>query len=789
MQASKQSSPFPHALPWYRSIRFRALFALALVVLLVVVATAATGFFLRRAELLEEFQARTLSIAATGALAFEGSDLELLDSADAIHEPEFLLNKERLMAIRDANNLRDTEIYILRPLEDFRESFATIFLVMPGEENFFGNRYVIEPENRDAFLRTLDEGRSQSTGIYEDAEGTWISSYGPIRNFEGEVVAVLEVDAEITRYLDRSLQILGSEIGVGFFAFALVLLPGMFLVNHFTSGLVKLNDAIKSFETGKEDIRVNLKTGDEVEQVAQSFNLMADNLAISRVKLEKSNQELGLLASELQQELSLTNTIMATVQEGLCLIRPDGVIEGRYSAAMESMFGRNALGQIKFLDIIRNRVTSKTYDLTERFLKLVFQPEKNNHLLPRLNPLKEVEITLQQKDGGLEVKFYAFHFDRVWESGQIKQALVTVSDVTPRIALTRELKQAAQRMERQAELLFGVIHIQPKVLGEFITRSHSELEAISHSLREAIDTSITPAQRQEEYRRQVESLMRRVHRIKGDAAQLKAHFFENAAHEIEEKLIPLRSQPSIDGTAFVPVVLALSQMIQHFEEVKEVVSRVGNLKQVINQPDGGDSPPRDSRHQGLFGDMAGLLKDLSQRTGKEIYLRSVQVNVDNIPESLKPVIRESAIQLARNAAVHGAETAEARSAAGKSPRTALDLEVFRTEYGLRVVVRDDGRGLDYQALADRALEMEAVQPGLLESLFDAEQQVWHMDKLADIIFRPGFSTLDQANLDAGRGTGLDLVKSRVEEVGGLVRVISETGHHTTFIVDFPSGLA
>jgi len=240
----------------------------------------------------------------------------------------------------------------------------------------------------------------------------------------------------------------------------------------------------------------------------------------------------------------------------------------------------------------------------------------------------------------------------------------------------------------------------------------------------------------------------------------------------------------MDGNDFVPVVLALSQMIQNLDDVKEVIARVGTLQSAFRgaQPEtsvGGAKPDT------IFGDVTGLLAELEKRTGRQIQLRSMQADVGQLPEKVAGVIRESVIQLVRNAAVHGAEAEEARSARGKSPKTAIDLEAFKTDFGLRVVVRDDGHGLDYQRLAERALEMEAASPGLIETLVDTDQNTWRLNKLADLIFLPGFTLRDTADRDAGRGTGLDLVKTSVEGCGGTVQVMAETGHFTAFILDLP----
>jgi signal transduction histidine kinase/methyl-accepting chemotaxis protein len=765
----------------------KALLAMGIVALVVVLASAITGFLLRRQAILEEFQALTRSIASTGAIGISGDDLALIRTNEDVEEPEFLLIKKRLEDIRDANELKNKEIYILRPVD--RAAFTTEFVVMPDEVPFVGNVYTIRPENRAVFEWVIKEGKAQSTGIYNDEHGTWISAYAPIFDKERKVVALLEVDSEIGRFLRRAEQEALTEVAVGAGVFVLALLPGIYLVNRFTSGLRVLKEALVQFEKNQRDeVKVDIRSRDEVEDLGRSFNEMSaqlrvstENLLATNARLETTNTALAQRTEELDRSLVLTNTIMATVQEGLCLIDGDGKIEPSYSAALETIFQRKNLGRLRFLDLIRDRVTGKTIELTERFMKVLFNPAKTNHLIPKLNPLKEVEISVQQPDGQIEVKYLSFSFDRVWQDQAIKQALVTIVDITPRIALTRELKESAARMERQAQLLFGVIHVDPALLKDFIEGARAELEGISEGLRESIEESLDAGERQQRYRERVHRIMRGVHRVKGEASVLKIAYYENAAHELEDKLVKLRGKPLIDGKDFIPVVLELSQMIQSLDDIKEVMAKVSSMYGAMGRPsDAGDADV-------LVKSIAPFVGDLAAKYGKRAVFLAEHFS-PAVPPSIRRLLRDVLVQFVRNSMTHGIETPEERTAAGKNETARIELASAANESMLRVVYRDDGRGLDYDHIVRKAQELDSTTtPGLLASLIDPERQEWLIDRLNSVIFHPGFSTAAQGSVDAGRGVGLDLVLERVQSVGGSIAVHSEPGLYCEFVIDIPLG--
>src|SRR6266404_4103377 len=150
-----------------------------------------------------------------------------------------------------------------------------------------------------------------------------------------------------------------------------------------------------------------------------------------------------------------------------------------------------------------------------------------------------------------------------------------------------------------------------------------------------------------------------------------------------------------------------------------------------------------------------------------------------IDKSLADAIAEPLLHLVRNAVGHGIESAEARIAAGKGAIGRVKLAAFNEGSHIHITVTDDGRGIDLDRIVSSATEYGIVNSG--EGL--------SMDQCLRLIFRPGFSTATEVSELSGRGIGLDIVDRAMEQAGGQVRVATEAGVGTTFVMMLPAALA
>src|SRR5262249_53206983 len=139
------------------------------------------------------------------------------------------------------------------------------------------------------------------------------------------------------------------------------------------------------------------------------------------------------------------------------------------------------------------------------------------------------------------------------------------------------------------------------------------------------------------------------------------------------------------------------------------------------------------------------------------------------------------MHLLRNAIDHGIEPPLKREAAGKPRRGRVRLRAQSVGNHVVIEVGDDGAGMDEERIRD-----EAIQRGLITS---QKADVLDRRELLNLVFLPGFSTRRQVSELSGRGVGLDVVKTNLAKLSGLIDIVSERGEGTTFVLTLPLTLA
>ncbi|HEB98944.1 MAG TPA: hybrid sensor histidine kinase/response regulator, partial [Thiotrichales bacterium] len=175
-----------------------------------------------------------------------------------------------------------------------------------------------------------------------------------------------------------------------------------------------------------------------------------------------------------------------------------------------------------------------------------------------------------------------------------------------------------------------------------------------------------------------------------------------------------------------------------------------------------------------------MVRDIARELGKQVQfeIEGLNTQVDrDILEKLEAPINH----LLRNALDHGLETPEERRAAGKPEQARLRLAAMHSSGMLSIVVEDDGRGMDLEVLRRKIVERKMVSEEMARDLSEAE--------LMDFIFLPGFSTRDQVTEISGRGVGLDVVHSVVQEMHGVVHAHAEPGRGMRFHMQLPLTLS
>lgn len=175
-----------------------------------------------------------------------------------------------------------------------------------------------------------------------------------------------------------------------------------------------------------------------------------------------------------------------------------------------------------------------------------------------------------------------------------------------------------------------------------------------------------------------------------------------------------------------------------------------------------------------------MIRDLSKKLGKkmELHMSGEETELDR---TVIDEIGDPLQHLLRNSADHGLESNEERIALGKDEVGHIYLEAYQDGNNVNIEVRDDGAGINVEKVRNKAIEKGTITPEQADVMSDKE--------IIDLLFRPSFSTAEKITDVSGRGVGLDVVKTKIEGLGGNIECKSVVGEGTSFIIRLPLTLA
>ena len=499
----------------------------------------------------------------------------------------------------------------------------------------------------------------------------------------------------------------------------------------------------------------------------------------------------------------MTDAILKSSSLGLFLLDAKDRIQPQVSNALALMFRRQDVAALSIEKLIGPLVTAKTLSAVRAFMARLHEGTSAD----AVNPMHDIEVRLQNPDGSFETAHYSFDFTalenpRAW--------LVRVSDITARVQQQRELEELRANVKTHGEILRSVLHAGGARFGAFLQTTDATMKAINTVLKR-------PAREPEAFRLKLEETLEHVDRVRRDATALKLSGLESAARNLEDSLQDLRSRGSLSGSDFLPLAVKLDQLFIQFSLLRtlsmqasparsaaaaEPDSRVtDNGTQIIEAPkfklevaeheaaaaegalapaSAASAPAAPVRRAAAVGSLDSTLISLTelaaQEQNKTVVLECA--GLAQVPPRYQSAIKNVAIQLIRNAVLHGIEPPAEREAAGKPSHGTLQLEFRITaDNSCELLFQDDGRGID----PDKVRSI-AVARGLLTA--DAAGRLRDRQAIK-LIFKSGFTTLEGAPGETSHGAGMSLVRRYVHEAGGRIALASLLGHETRFKITMP----
>jgi two-component system, chemotaxis family, sensor kinase CheA len=510
--------------------------------------------------------------------------------------------------------------------------------------------------------------------------------------------------------------------------------------------------------------------------------------AAAYFQITRSRHERAALEAQEQ-----TKDILKTVREGFFLLDADYNIGSVWSEALTRMFSREDFAGLGFEDLLKDLVPPNTLATAMKYIKLLWGERAHENLMKSINPLGQLEITMDNGHGGKETRYLQFDFHRVMGPKGIKHVLCSVGDITSSVLLAKELQESQESANAQLDMMLGMMHVDPLQLTSFLDSTETGLQLINAILKE-------PARTDNEFRKKLNGLFRELHSIKGEASALNLMSIAHRVHSLEDMVSDLKKKAELSGNDFLPMVLKLDDLMAHLRGVREMASRLTALKDTAPGAAAATAavtaaPARAAKQQaaaaehraqsgGKSGDdLSPTLHSMAERLAHDHHKR-FKLTISgfaDVPQTYIPTIKDCVIQMLRNSAVHGIEPSDVRKANTKEDVGIVRADFRKSGEGYELVFEDDGAGISPDTLKSAAIRKQII----------TEDEAAGMDTRAAmaLIFRPGFSTQEEVSMDAGRGVGMDVVARSVYALGGKIGVSTNPGKFTRFKIVLPAAEA
>jgi sensor domain CHASE-containing protein/signal transduction histidine kinase/HAMP domain-containing protein len=653
---------------------------------------------------------------------------------------------------------------------------------------------ILPSDYRDAGGSLSDENPIVTANVSEES----IAGYIRIIDLEGKSGLLVRIDvprsihkqgmATLSEIRKRG-QVTLLSIIISIVAAGVVLGFAILLIIEFSvlSRLERLTrKTVEIGSSGDFSGRVMTEGTDEIASLGTSINAMLSVLASNHAEIQIKSSEMQLL--------------MNSVPAGLLSLDEQFMINPEYSHAATKILGRDTLAGKPFLDVLgltreqgRETERKKLLDFLD-FFKQALLPEED---MAPLNPVEELKYTRNGYVCWLRLRY--FLIDRKQKPNHI---LAVIEDITAE----KKLADQVARSQRENLQLKAIVE-NPDLFREFLAETRQIIETIRKAA-EDLDTK-------DKTHLVVHEIFRGVHTIKGVAGSFGLLSLAEASSKLEESLSPLRQRGTITRESInetnaglvrlsmvyfeivenaklllgddiekeigVYLRIPLEELKRHMAEIKamgideslkhrmideikeEIIRRLRSLLMV---------PARKG-----FARAVKIVPGLIRRLGKDALFcfegQDIPVDCETAGELNTPLVH-----LLRNAFDHGVESPQERFEKGKAEKATVTLSVDRTNSHLIISLSDDGRGLDPENLKSVACRKGVIT--VEESGRLTKEEAYNL------IFLPGFTTADTISDVSGRGVGMDAVITSVKKnLGGDLRIESDVGKGTTFIISIP----
>jgi len=538
------------------------------------------------------------------------------------------------------------------------------------------------------------------------------------------------------------------------------------------------------FSFGIIMVRDFQKTYKELQSTSDELYASYEELTAMNEELESSYNELDRKVEERTFELNKTTvalkTLLDNTEEGFLTFSESLIIDSEYSLQCEQIFGKKISN--RSISVILADEKNQMVDFLDKVFIKILTEDKAYAIDMYISLLPET-ITINNKIIKLNYKV-------IDTSSEGRKIMVILHDISEKVELQNEI-------ENERNILKMVIKVLNSrqdyldLIRDFRDFTMNSMGQICNSQLRAED--------------KIAEILRMIHTYKGSFANFDTinavtalHSFENVLNEQRKNLIQYDNDQLID---FFSAYDYNSWVRKDLDIIRELLGsdffsneqkltidpdRIYELENKIAESELGEEGReflidlkrlRYTSFRELLSYYKNYTSQLAQRMGKfitPIVIEGEDIAVDR--ELYKPLIR-SLTHLFRNSIYHGIETPEERACTGKSEYGQIRVEVTQLGEMIQLIIHDDGRGINLDAVLHSAYEKGFLDPEQSKKMAEKE--------ILNLILMDGLSTSETVSDISGRGVGLSALKHEVEKFQGSIEIQTKKGLGTTFKLLIP----
>jgi HPt (histidine-containing phosphotransfer) domain-containing protein len=489
-------------------------------------------------------------------------------------------------------------------------------------------------------------------------------------------------------------------------------------------------------------------------------------IAVSHIRLQllknEYNANIQLKIAKLEQD-----TIMNSVEEGLFIIHEEEnqfIIGNQHSEAVTKILGDIPLSEKVFSDVLTRFFPEKKINELKEYLKMLTIDYIEDEMIRDLNPLEKEETTLNDLDQGAgnNKKVLKFSFKKIQQAQEGKSFLISIKDATKEVEMENLILENELKAEHESQMMLAILHQGPGMLQDFLGGVELEISIIEKIINQEHEAVL--------HSKAIETIFRAAHSMKGNAALLDLKFFAERLNLFEEKISVFRNNPNISREDFLSFKVDM-------EIVRNIYLRLHELIKHIQEFQGNKTGGGKSALESIPEAIKRLIERVAIETNKKVKFNAVEIDFGSINISFAYILQDILVQLARNSLIHGIEFPQERLKSGKDECGTISLLMKPDGDTYTINFRDDGKSFDLEAIRKRGIANGKIP--------ESEIDKWTDAMLVKLIFDPGFSTASDTTLHAGRGVGMDIIKQRIKNLGGDLKINYSQGKFTEFKIVFP----